>query len=73
MKCLRCGYDHLNRIKGLSLELNGVEQQSGVSVSGIHCGNCGLLTLEMEPAAAPGEVTEPISEPKPTSKSSRTN
>jgi hypothetical protein len=61
MKCVLCGAtDRLNKITGLSFQLNGVERQASVSVTGIHCGRCGFLGLEMNGAAAPVEVTNPI-------------
>ena len=59
MNCLRCGSAQLNKIMGLYLGLSGVERQKDVGVTGIHCGSCGFLTLEMNPAAAPVEATEP--------------
>jgi transcription elongation factor Elf1 len=61
MKCIRCNAtDGLNKIVGLSFELNGVDRQQSVAVTGIHCGHCGFLALEMNSAAAPVEVTQPI-------------
>jgi len=61
MKCVRCGAtDGLNRIVGLSFKLDGVEGRTGVTVTGIHCGQCGFLGLEMNPGAAPEQATKPI-------------
>lgn len=60
MECLRCGSKNLNKIKGISFNLDGVGREKGVGVTGIHCRKCGLLSLEMHPAAADVEVTEPI-------------
>jgi hypothetical protein len=60
MVCLRCEHKHLQKIAGLSLELNGVDRQKSVSVSGVYCPNCNLLALEMNPAAAPIEAIRPI-------------
>lgn len=61
MRCLRCGAaDGLNRIVGLSFQLSGVEERNSVAVTGIHCGRCGFLGLEMNAAAAPEQATQPI-------------
>ena len=61
MICLRCGAkDGLNQIVGLSFNLSGVEGRTAVTVTGIHCGKCGFLGLEMHPAAAPEQATRPI-------------
>lgn len=61
MKCLQCGAtDSLNEITGLSFQLNGVEGRTSVGVSGIHCGRCGFLGLQMKAGAAPESVTKPI-------------
>jgi hypothetical protein len=61
MKCVNCeATDRLNKIVGLSFILTGVEGRMGVSVTGIHCGRCGFLGLEMNPAAAPEQATKPI-------------
>jgi hypothetical protein len=60
-ECLNCGAtDGLKKIVGLSFTLDGVEGQTSVAVTGIHCGRCGFLGLEMHPAAAPEKATHPI-------------
>ncbi len=67
MECLRCAKkDRLSRIKKLSLHIDGVKRTDAIGVTGIHCGHCGLLVLELHPNAVPVEAIEPISEPKPT-------
>ncbi len=61
MKCIQCGAtDGLNKIVGLSFELSGVDRQRSVAVTGIHCGRCGFLGLQMNPAAVPVEATQPM-------------
>jgi hypothetical protein len=61
MQCLQCSEtDGLNKIIGLSFQLDGVEGRNNVAVTGIHCGRCGFLALQMNGAAAPEEVTQPI-------------
>jgi len=62
MKCLRCGSEQFNRIRGLSFCLDGVPGRNNVGVIAAYCQHCNFLSLEVNPAAVPEEATEPIRE-----------